>query len=99
MKKMVELVISLATVAAIGTGIAGVGADSGTLYKSINKTLDGIGVKDVHCEQIADDVSKYVVENEDGTVEIKDGLEGYLDNMFSQYFENPMDDLMSNFDF
>ena len=49
-------------------------------------------------EETEQAIKENIVENEDGTIEVKDGLYEALEEAFTKGFENPVNELMSNFD-
>lgn len=49
-------------------------------------------------EETEQAIKENIVENEDGTIEVKDGLYEALEEAFTKSFENPVNELMSNFD-
>lgn len=100
MKKILELMISLGLVAAVGTSMLGIGATDEKVYEEVNKLLVDAGASPIQMdlEETEQAIKENIVENEDGTIEVKDGLYEALEEAFTKGFENPVNELMSNFD-
>ena len=99
MKKMVELMISLAAMICVGSQIAGMGAQEGVLYNEINAGLNELGVQTIEFEQAEEDLKQFIKEDEQGNITVEEnGLMEYVQELFENTFENPMDELLQNFE-
>ena len=99
MKKMVELMISLAAMICVGSQIAGMGAQEGVLYNEINAGLRELGVQTIEFEQAGEDLKQFIKEDEQGNITVEEnGLMEYVQELFENTFENPMDELLQNFE-
>lgn len=99
MRKIVELMVSLAAMAYVGSQIAGMGAQKGVLYNEINAGLDGLGAQTIQFEQVENDMKQFITEDEQGNINIEEkGLKEYIQKVFESNFEDPVNDLLQNFD-
>lgn len=93
MKKIVGFMISLSLLGAVSTSMLGMAATE------INKIVVDAGASPIQMdlEETEQSIKENIVENEDGTIEVKDGLYEALEEAFTKGFENPVNELMSNF--
>lgn len=93
MKKIVGFMISLSLLGAVSTSMLGMAATE------INKIVVDAGASPIQMdlEETEQAIKENIVENEDGTIEVKDGLYEALEEAFTKGFENPVNELMSNF--
>ena len=65
------------------------------LYNEINAGLNELGVQTIEFEQAGEDLKQFIKEDEQGNITVEEnGLMEYVQELFENTFENPMDDLL-----
>ena len=100
MKKILELMISLGLVAAVGTSMLGIGATDGKVYEEVNKLLVDAGASPIQMdlEETEQAIKESININKDGQVNVGEDFYIVLEKTFNEVFETPVNELMSNFD-
>lgn len=99
MKKILELMISLGLVAAVGTSMLGIGATDGKVYEEVNKLIVDAGASPIQIdlEETGKEIKESININKDGQVNVGEDFYIVLEKTFNEMFENPVNELMSNF--
>ena len=65
------------------------------LYNEINAGLNELGVQTIEFEQAEEDLKQFIKEDEQGNITVEEnGLMEYVQELFENTFENPMDELL-----
>lgn len=94
MKKIVGFMISLSLIGAVSTSMLGMAATE------INKIVVDAGASPIQIdlEETGKEIKESININKDGQVNVGEDFYIVLEKTFNEMFENPVNELMSNFD-